>query len=288
MIRQVTDDDWKKLIDYLKMGTFLEAIPVNHNDVIEAEDETTFSDAQTMIKVRLTNSNNTDDYIDVFFVFSNSGLVNLIMDNKIAQEQANDINLYYIFPEAADINSSFFGLMTAKFGNDYANRIIHNCDINIARARHLNKQIKSNILELDSYKKELTKPSKDIIPNISNNLKLFLHEEYKNIQDNTTQTINPYLKEEYLQYIEKSLKAYNEEQDHLERYIEIQNTYIDMFIEAYRMEIEQKEQEYEYKRSQIKVTHSNPNIIPSKDNSDKIRSKLTILTNDSDDDNFLC
>lgn len=287
MIRQVTDDDWKQLVDYLEMGTFLESIPVNHDEVIEAMDESSFSDAKTMVKVRLTNSN-VNDSIDVFFVFSNAGLVNLIYDNRIAQEQTNDINLYYIFPETADINSSFFGLMTAKFGNDYTNRIIHECDVNIATAKHFKKQIKSNLLELHSYKSELNKPSIENIPDISRNLKIFLHDEYKDILENTTTPINPYLKEQYLELIDKSLKEYAEEYDHLEKYIEIQNTYLDLLIETYITELDQKEQEYTYNRSQIKVTHNNPNIKRTPTDRELIRSKLTIVTSNSDDDNYLC
>lgn len=229
MIRQLTNEDWEFLVNQVGLGKLQEVIPLNHDDCTEPLNPSEeFSDAQTMVKVSLTN-HETNDTIDVFFIFSSYGLENLIWDNKIAQEKSNDINLYYLFPEAREINASFYGLMDAHFGVEFTNPMMSEIGRRLETANLVKHKILTKIQEYELMKNGIDENEQKQTP-----FKL------GSIADLIQETMDD------------SQRELMEELNHIETYMELQRTFNDILMEAYIENTFKEEAEREARRAEIR------------------------------------
>ena len=141
MIRRLTISDWKLLVEEAGLGVLNEIIPINHANANEPETDFEFSDAKTQINVELTNPE-THNTLPVSFIFSSYGLVNVMVNNNSIQDEENDINLYYIFPEALEINACFYGIMTGTLGTQYSDKMITKVYSRILHANRVKNEMK--------------------------------------------------------------------------------------------------------------------------------------------------
>ena len=146
MIRQVTDNDWRWLINHIKLGKFESATQLN--DELVDDKDFPFSSSETMVKVSQNN-------VPIYYVFSNEGLTNVIThDGKImlsGEENDKHFAMYKKFPESAIINMQFIGFMEAIFAQYYSVPMMAITDMKIRDAKNKKEDLASQIAMYNSY-----------------------------------------------------------------------------------------------------------------------------------------
>ena len=110
MIKELNEKDWQNILEPMSdfTGEFEHAILLSEPAKQDVEDEFT----KTQIAVKCSKS---DDY----YIFDNSGLVNMLSSGEKILSENNEYNVSRLFEEALDISYYFINYMCDKFGMDY-------------------------------------------------------------------------------------------------------------------------------------------------------------------------
>jgi len=110
MIQLLDEIDWQNILGPMHkfLGDFEYAVLLNEPAKQDIEDSFT----KTQIMVKCSNSDN-------YYIFDNSGLVNMILSGEKVSDTNDEFNVARINRQALDISYYFINYMCDKFGEDY-------------------------------------------------------------------------------------------------------------------------------------------------------------------------
>ena len=149
MIRQLEANDWIIFLSKYKNLTYVYHRFLNIKPVKEPASSKLFSDAVVELAVRI------DGNLINSFIFDNSGLINIIMQDPNTREKVpvldknSEFDLVKEFPEALSITCKFMSFMIQKFGRNYLNRRLIHSD----NKRKQMEDRRKELLNYNNYKK---------------------------------------------------------------------------------------------------------------------------------------